>query len=103
MPQKTKHRGFEIEIDEAPARGRGARPPRASGIDGALRAVKIDKKRIDVVKDEDGRFSTSQLPYTTYGSAVELSKAVVDDSPDFDTTSAKKKAATKKTTARKRK
>lgn len=81
---KITHKNFEIDYDDetasAPAEGTPGKP---------LKKLEIAGKTVDVWEMEPGKYTTSHLPYSTYETLTDLAKAVVDDSPDFDTTSDK--------------
>lgn len=45
--------------------------------------VQIDGKHIHAIRMEDGTYSCHLLPYSSYDSPLELSKAVIDKVPQF--------------------
>lgn len=67
--QEETHKGFKIVIDTD------------------KNELTIDSKKIDIIKEEDGKYSTSYMPYTNYGSILDLARHVIDKAPDFDTLS----------------
>jgi len=73
--QIENHQGFEIVIE---SEGEG------------IESLSIAGKSIDLTKTDTGNYITSMMPYTQYGSVLELAKHVVEKAPDFDTISGKR-------------
>lgn len=61
--KKGTHEGFEYLIDEDAV------------------TLQVEEKKLDVEKDEDGKFYTSILPYQRFNSLEALSKAVISNYP----------------------
>ena len=87
MSHKETHKGYEIVIEN----DESVEGQSADSTDGAAPVAATDLKigniSIEVSEGEPGQFSTNHLPYTTYESIVDLAKAVIDDSAEFDTLS----------------
>jgi hypothetical protein len=82
MLHKETHKGFEIVIEDV-----GADDDQAMAAMAMAASQPMQNVKIDVTVGDSGKFSTSYLPYTTYNSVLDLAKAVIDHTPDFDTLS----------------
>ena len=87
MLHKETHKGFEIVIEDVGADDDQAMAAMAMAASQPMQSLTIDNVKIDVTVGDSGKFSTSYLPYTTYNSVLDLAKAVIDHTPDFDTLS----------------
>jgi SOS-response transcriptional repressor LexA len=86
MAHEETHKGYTIVIedDETTADGQPV-VSLVAGVDTPLKKLKIDNKRIDAIEEEPGSYSTSYLPYTAFDSIISLAKAVIEDTPEFNT------------------
>ena len=78
------HRGFEIRYDEDVAADLDE-VAGAETIDGVPVNVVISGVRVDAWRLRNGKYFSRHLPYTVHETVEDLAKAVINDSPDFDT------------------
>jgi hypothetical protein len=82
--QKETYKGFEIVVES----GEGAAPAGAAAAPAMAAAppqkLTIDGMEVDVTMVEPNVFITSYLPHTAYQSPVDLAKAVIDHTEEFN-------------------
>lgn len=77
--QREIYKGLEIVINEPPA------ATATAGAGSPIRKLTIAGREIPFVQDAAGTFYTGYLPYTTYESAMDLAKAVIEHTEEFRT------------------
>lgn len=82
--QKDTYKGFDIVIDDSKKSSVEASATATGGAPAAK--LTVGPREIDVVETAPGVFITSYLPHTSYKSVLDLAKAVIDHTEEFNTT-----------------